>query len=283
MDNTRPRRPASVFVSLLMSLGLLVLFFMPWLRVSCNPGAASNAAELRGMEGVPEELTRPTVLASASGWDLARGELTPDDRFKEQARAAQENDQAPPAKHWAYGGLVLPVLLVGLALLCLSGKLTCSGAGKWMLALGIAGVVLMSVAASMDYIDEAMDQAKDQMAAHGAPVGCPAFQQNVAAATDQAKEIIQTKATPFLWASLGIYVLIAGCGLVTLGAPQYVPPSESATWQHDREPMGRDVLPGSAIPGRDSRAPSGPYGPIPHAPPTQAPAPVGSEKADSQS
>jgi len=258
MDNTSPRTPAGVVVSLLTSLGLLGLFFMPWLKLSCDPLAASNAADLRGLQNAPVDLTRPTVLAHASGWDLARGQLTPAEPFKDQA--TQENSSRPPAKHWAYAGLALPALLTGLALLCLGGRLSSTGAGKWLLLLGIAGVALMSLAASMDYIDEAMDQAKGQMAAAGAPLGCPAFRQNVAAAADQAKKIIRTTATPYLWACLGMYVLIAGCGI---GNPGYLQAAESAAW-HDDEPAGLSL-------GRPLTAPAG-AGLPPAAPPDFGPA-----------
>ena len=56
--------------------------------------------------------TEPTVLAHASGWDLARGKLTPAEKFKSRACAAEQNQEGPRAKQWAYGGLVLPGLVV---------------------------------------------------------------------------------------------------------------------------------------------------------------------------
>lgn len=279
MDDTTPRPPRGVFLSVLMSVGLLVLFFMPWLRLSCNPQAATNAVQLRGMQNVPEDLTKPTVLARASGWDLARGKLTPEKRFRGQARA-QENAEDPPAKPWAYAGLVLPGLVVGFGLLCMSGKLTFTGAGKWMVVLGISGVVLMFVAASMDYIDEAMDVAEEKMVAQGVPVGRTAFRRDVAVATEQFKKVIQTKTTPYLWASLAMYVLIAGCGVATAGVTQYVP-TESVAWRHDSEATGGDRTPGRTMPDRDRRAPSAPVDLGPSLAPMEAPAPVGDD-ADSQ-
>ena len=282
MDNTNPRPRGSLLVSLLMSIALLALFFMPWLRVSCDPRAVTDIAELPGMQDVPAELTGRTILASASGWDLARGKLTPDDRFKGKAPAVQENQEGPPAKPWAYGGLVLPGLLAGLALLCISGRLTSAGAGKCMLALGIGGVVLMFVAASVDYIDEAMDQATDEMVAQGAPVGQAAFRRDMAATAEQAKKLIQTKTTPYLWASLGLYVLIAGCGLVTMGDTEYVRPARSVAWRHDREATGGDLAAGRPSPNRDRRAPGRPLDFGPPLTPTEAPAPVAGDDVDGQ-
>jgi hypothetical protein len=280
MANPSPRPPAGVFVSLLVSIGLLGLFFMPWLSVSCNLQGAPNAAELRGIEGLPVELTKPTVLARATGWNLARGELTPDERFK--AQADQDNSEGPPAKHWAWAGLVLPGLLAGLALLCICGRLGAGGAGKWMLLLGIGGVALMFVAASMDYVDEAMDQAKEQMASFGAPLGCRAFRQNMAIATDQAKKVIQTKTTAYLWGCLGMYVLIAGCGLAVMGAPEHVPAPESYAWQDGDEAIGANLGPGPAAPERETPAPAGLPDFGPPLTPREVPAPVGGDQADSQ-
>ena len=288
MDKQSPRPPAGVFLSLLTSIGLVVLFFMPWLRVSCNPQGAAEAAELGGTQNVPEEFTKPTVLAHASGWDLARGKLTPEERFEAQARAAEQNQKGPPAKPWVYGALGLPVLVVLLALLCVSGKLTSSGAGKGMILFGIAGVVLMFVAASTDYIDDAMEQAEDEMAAQGAPLESPAFQRNKSEAADKAKKIIQTKTTPYLWGSLGLYVLIAGCGMAATGPPLGVRSSASFDWQD--EPEEADLAAVSTIAENGGRVPSNApsFGPpltpteTPAETPEETPAAVGADQADSQ-
>ncbi len=282
MDNPRPRPPAGVFVSLLTSIGLLTLFFMPWLKVSCNPEAATNAAGFRGMQDVPEEFTKPTVMARASGWDLARGRLVPEQRFSEQASAAAENQKGPPAKPWAWAGLILPVLLAGLSLLCLSGKVSFGGTAKWMLLLALGGVALMLVAASVDYIDTAMDQARDEIAAKGAPAGSAAFQRDMEAAAAQARQLIQTKTTPYLWVSLGLYALIGGCGLFGLGAAGIAPASESDDWRNQGQAAADYLGPAVAVPDGDPRAPSGPYDPAPPGAPRQAPAPFLGEKASSR-
>jgi len=282
MDNTSPRPSAGVFLSLPMSIGLLVLFFMPWLTLSCDPGAVTQAPEFRGAADLPKEFTEPTVLAHASGWDLARGELTPGERFKREARGAQENEEGPPAKPWAYGGLVLPGLLVILALLCLFGRLTSPGTGKWMLLLGIAGVVLMLVAASVDYVDEAMDQAKEEMRAHGMRPGCRAFELNMAEAVSKTKEVIQTKATAYLWGCLVLYGLIGLCGLAAIGASEYVRPSQSVAWKQNKAGTGRDPASLSAVPDPTMWAPRRQFGFGPDITPEEAPAPAAGDEADSQ-
>ncbi len=283
MDKRNPRPPAGVFLSLLTSIGLVALFFMPWLKVSCNPQGAAEAAGFGGMQDVPEEFTKRTVLAHASGWDLARGKLTPEQRFEAQARAAEQDQKGPPPKPWVYGALGLPVLVVLLGLLCVSGKLTSSGAGKGMLLFGIAGVVLMFVAASTDYIDEAMEQAEEDMAAQGAPLACPAFQRNMSEAADKAKKIIQTKTTPYLWGSLALYVLIIGCGLGATGPQLNAQSSASFDWQDKPEEADADLAAVSTIAEHEGRLPSDAPSFGPPLTPTETPAPVGADQADSQS
>ncbi len=265
-----------------MSIGLLVLFFMPWLTLSCDPGALTQAPEFRGAADLPKEFTEPTVLVHASGWDLARGELTPEERFKGKACAAQDNEEGPPAKPWAYGGLVLPGLLVILALLCLLGRLTSPGAGKWMLLLGIAGVVLMLVAASVDYVDEAMDKAKEEMRARGVRSGCRAFELNMAEVASKTKEVIQTKATPYLWACLVLYGLIGLCGLVAIGASECVRPPQSVAWKQDTAGTSRDPASLSAVPDPAGWAPRREFSFGPDITPEEAPTPVAGDEADSQ-
>ena len=267
-----------------MSIGLVVLFFMPWLTLSCDPEGVTNTPGVRSEVELPEEFSEATVLARASGWDLARGELTPDDRFKEMARQAQRSEDRPPAKPWAYGGLVLPGLVALLSLVCLAGKLTSSGTGKWLLLLGVAGVVLMLLAVSVDYVDMSMDKAKEQMVAQGVDPRQPDLKENMAEAASMAKKILQTKTTPYLWACLGIYVLIGGCGLATMGALENLEPAASTTALRQGTADADDELSVLAErPGHERRKPNGQFNFGPDILPREAPAETVGEKADSQS
>lgn len=269
-----------------MSIGLVVLFFMPWLTLSCDPEAVTNTPGVRSEVELPQEFTEPTVLARATGWDLARGELTPDDRFKEMARQAQQSQSqdGPSAKPWAYGGLVLPGIVAVFSLVCLAGKLTSSGTGKWLLLLGVAGVVLMLLAVSVDYVDMAMDEAKEEMVAQGMNPRQPGLKENMAEAARMAKEVIQTKTTPYLWACLGIYVLIAGCGLAAMGASQSLESVGSeATWRQDTADADNELPALAERPSQDRRAPNDQFNFGPDIAPREAPAQTAGEKADTQS
>ena len=267
-----------------MSIGLVVLFFMPWLTLSCDGEAVANAPGVRSEVELPKEFTETTVLARSSGWDLARGELTPDDRFKEMAGQAQQSQEGPPAKPWAYGGLVLPGIVAVLSLVCLAGKLTSSGTGKCLLLLGVAGVVLMLLAVSVDYVDMAMDSAKEKMADHGVNMREPGLKEGMAEAASKAKEVIQTKTTPYLWACLGLYVLIAGCGLAAMGTSQSIEPAEpAATWRQDTAEADDDLPALAERPGRERREPSDQFNFGPDIVPREAPAQPAGEKTDSQS
>lgn len=232
MDERGPRTPAGAIASLPMAGLLGFFFFMPWLTVSCDPKAAIPAAELAKMPHLPAGAAEAKEIAQASGWELARGEISPAEDCARQPKPAGGNQEFPKPKYWVYLGLAVPVGLLIVAVLGISHSLSWGGAGKIMLVLGVAGVVVMLVAASIDYVDDALDQSKDEMAKRAPGMvsrpGGMAFDAAVSQAGDKMREVLKTKATWYLWGSLGLYGLVVVCGLATVLAGEA--PSEE--WRH---------------------------------------------------
>ncbi len=289
MNNAKPRRtPAGAYLPLPIALGLAGLFFLPWLTLSCDPKAVQLPPEFRAATRGAVSLTKTTVLGTTTGWELARGEMTPAEQFEEQARIAQQqNQQEPPRKLWAYGGLLLPGLLGVVGLMALTGLISSSGAALWMILLGAGGVALMAMAACTDYVDIAMEQAREEMAASGAPFGDSEFEARMDEAAEKAKEVLQTKATPWLWACMGLHVLTFAGGLAVLGAqaPSYGQESQ-AEQAYEFEPVeyrADPVDPAAYLsslpsaPGRDAREPTGMPKVPPGLKPLQQPAPTTDE------
>ena len=232
-------RPGAI-ISLVMAAALLGLFFMPWLTVSCDGKAvmASAPPEIRQkttalaqQTGVQaSRLAEKKTLASASGWALAAGKLTPAEDLANSpnAKPPQANDGVPKSRWWVYMGLGLPGLLVLICGFAAIGPLP-RRAGKWMLLFGLTGMIVMIVASRVDYIDDVVERAAKEI-----PRAKNMCIRNANRLRDQAKaqleqtgakmkEIIKTEPTVYLWVSLGLYGVIAACGLVSVMAVDPVP------------------------------------------------------------
>ena len=234
MDPSGPRTPVGVFLSLPIA-GLLVLFFfMPWVTLSCDPKGIIPPEQLAKMPPQMMSGAEAKEIAHASGWELARGEISPAEDCPATAQAPSRNDEFPKPKYWVYLCLAVPAGLLIASFMGLSGNLSCRGAGRAMLLGGLAGVGLMIAAASIDYVDDAIDHVKADAAkaAPGAVFAGPGviFDHSVAEAGDKMKQVLKTKATWYLWGSLGLYGVSAVLGLMTLAAPQSAP----SEWRQDR-------------------------------------------------
>lgn len=216
MDKTRSRLQVAGLISLPMSVMLAVLFFMPWLELACDPKAVLASPQQTVLPpGI--QVTEPKTIAHASGWDLARGKLTPADEFKHHADPASDQPKAPDDRPWVYACLVLPVLLALCGLMCVAGASPVA-AGRGMLLLGVAGVILMLVAASVDYVDDMVAAAGDQASSAGA---CKkVFDSALTQAVPKMKEVFRTDTTWCLWGSVVLYSIVAGCGMAVLTAPR---------------------------------------------------------------
>lgn len=208
---------------------------MPWLTVSCDGQAvmASAPPEIRRKSqalaqqmGVPpSRLTEKKALASASGWALAAGKLTPAEDLANKANATQPqtDDDVPKSRWWVYMGLAVPALLVLICGFAAVGPLP-ARAGKWMLMFGLTGLILMIVAARVNYVDDAVERSGRDIprprnaCARDANRLREQAKAQLERTGDKMKKIVKTEATVYLWASLGLYGVIAACGLVSVMA-----------------------------------------------------------------
>ncbi len=258
-NNSKPR--TSVIVSLPIALLLIASFFMPWLKVSCNAGQFTktmqgpNATPMAAQtEAVPEITAK---IGQASGWELAGGNIS-----LEAACAQQNNpigsDKQPDLKNrtWLYLALVLPVLALLIGWFGVRGKATAGTVGTWLLLIGVAGTVIILMAASIDYVDDAMDQA-----ANGSNCGqtpCPAAMQET---KSQMKKFVKTKGTFWLWGSLGMYVLLVGCGIAARSTPLGPVEEEVEEQESLSAPTFGNSMPsaGMRTPGQEAAIPN--FGP----------------------
>jgi hypothetical protein len=294
MSGEKQRGLTGALISAPTALALLGLFFMPWLKLSCNPKTPEEKNALAAMQENPmmSELTAGEI-GHASGWDLAAGEFTAAGRYAELQRKQEElfqqdpsakDHELPESRPWVYLALALPILLLVVSVGCVAGAVAPQGGGKLMLLLAVAGAIAVLSAATVDYVDDAFDLAEKQASSGGVPSQARfAFQRGMEQAKDNAKKVVPTEATLYLWASLGLYGVAAVCGFVTLGTPGPIPgrssttPAASSTFRHDPSPPGAPSGPpqSHAPPGIPSYAPPPIMVPASHAgspPPIRVPA-----------
>ena len=203
--------------SLPMAILLLIFFFMPWAELHCGT----------------------MQIGEANGWQLTKGDMTsiqPDMSSsmpgvkvtKDEGGDGKDASESINARPWFILGLIVPIALLAVGALGLAGKMPASGAGKALIVLGAIGMVVMLLAANVDYADEvAADMEKSQKES-AEPEGGEGETDPMAAGMEEAMQQqmesqmagqIQTEATGIVWASLVLYILVVGCGAANLAAP----------------------------------------------------------------
>ncbi len=222
-NNSKPR--TSVIVSLPIALLLIAFFFTPWLKVSCDAGQFTKSMQGSNATGMPMTAQTGAIpeitakIGQASGWELAGGNISLEAAYAQQNNPVGSDKPPLKSRTWLYLGLVLPALALVLGWFGVRGKAKTGTVGTWLLLIGIAGTVVILMAASIDYVDDAIDDMQDQIpkgSCGGGPTPCPT---GLREARSQMKKIIKTKGTVWLWGSLGMYVLLAGCGIAARSTP----------------------------------------------------------------
>jgi len=228
-----------------MSLLAGVLFFMPWLTVSCDAKGLMEMAEAGAAEqlpAMPPQMTGETEIAQASGLELACGEATPVGMFKDAA-AGQTGDQGLPSRSWLYGGIVLPIGLLVVCGLCLTGNMEAATAGKVMFFLAFVGVGMMYMTSRISYADDVVDKARSEFSRHappGAVASMGAVEEQLEQVAENLKTVVITRPTGMLWLTMGAYGVVCVCAACTIGSP--TPESEraiAARADHSRRPEYR--------------------------------------------
>jgi len=218
------RKPRiSMIVPLPVSLLLIVFFFLPWLTISCDVSEFTTAMQSSNAPQMPITLpasAMPEITAEvgqASGRQLAEGDISLKGAYARQDNGLDSENRPLKSRSWLYLGLVLPILALLLGGLGAAGKGNAGKVGAGLLLLGIVGTIAMSVAASIDYVDDAINKLGDEAAKQSG--GAAPCAKALAEAKGQMKRFIKTRGTVFLWSSLGMYVLLGGCGIAARTAP----------------------------------------------------------------
>lgn len=210
------------WVSFPASAGLLVLFFMPWLRLSCAPDVERLRPIMAGSGSQDEQVARammenfsqgPVAVGEATGWQLACGRISQVRPVGSQVVCTPPARQKPRIRPWVFLLLIVPVFLLVLSGAALAGMSTVQGASRGMMWLGLLGVILVFCVSRVDYVNDAFDAQKTPPPTRKRPSPPPL-------ATEQAKEqlraLVKTEPTDYLWGSLGLYALVSVCGLAGL-------------------------------------------------------------------
>jgi len=203
-------------VALLFGLLLFILFFAPWVELG-SVGGAGDASGLRLSVG---------NLARERGTDRA---------------AIKEINEWIGARPWYFLCLLLSLAILAVSALSTLGKMPQANAGMVLIGLAVVGLIMMILAATVDYGDEIeegiMDKVKEssqeiERAPTGYTEGSRAFGMTDAGAIargamrDMARKAAEnswTETTGVLWFSFVLYILVGLCGAANLLMPKLLP------------------------------------------------------------
>jgi len=257
MADNKPKPRISMILPLPVSLLLIVFFFLPWLTLSCDGTEFARAAQKANPQEMPPMSSMsamPEVTAEigqASGRQLAEGDISLKGASARQQNPLGPDNQPLKSRPWLYMALALPILALLLSGLGAAGKANAGTVGVGLLLLGIVGAVTVSLAASIDYVDDAIDKAQGEAPKSScySPAPCQTGMQE---AKSNMKKFIKTEGMVYLWTSLGMYVLLAGCGIAARSTPlelnfeherASVPSVVGPTVPHRARAPGADALP----------------------------------------
>jgi len=234
MDVKEIQSKIGSMVSLPLGLLLLIFFFVPWLNLTCS--------------GAP--------IGRASGWQLSVGTMS---KVEQQPlsglnQTQDKKDEKDPsetieARPWFFLGLILPLAILAVGAMGFLDKMPPAGAGKVLIACGVIGLIVMILAAAVDYSGDIMaeQKAKQAQAPEGAPPGAgPAAAAMQKQMEDQVSKNLATETTGILWLSLVLYILVGVCGAANLLLPQILGSIGSA--QAPPAPPGEGAPPPPASP-----------------------------------
>lgn len=173
-----------------LGIVLAILFFMPWIEISCQNSR----------------------VATQSGWQLTTGHATLSAAVEKDE--TESDDGNSDAKYGYVAGLLVPLAVMLVSLLSLRRIVGRRAAGALLVAFGAAGLLVVVLAANVDYTDDILADARQETDSSQANSLLPKV----------VAGLITTEPLAALWVSLVLYVLTLLCGAGVLATP---PPSPS--------------------------------------------------------
>jgi hypothetical protein len=226
------------FISIPTTLVLALLFFLPWLEVSCDTAGAQAMVQTAMSEGendtaTPSEKTpEKAVICTATGLELAMGiiQAKPMDSDEDKATAEAGATKTEPEEEtvdiggriYLWGALVLPIVGVVGAFWVLGKKRTIVGAAM-ILVVGGAGLWMCNSAMDINLGGALGRASAEHEAAKKAAAGeeqPPEEMQKMGGnmAGTMMGSMLQTEVQTPLTISLYLYILLLALGLIaTIG------------------------------------------------------------------
>ena len=202
--------------AVLFGLLLFILFFAPWVELGSWLGAGD-----------------------ASGLRLSVGNLA---RERGTDRAdMKELNESVGARPWYLLCLLLSLAILAVSALSTLGKMPQANAGMVLIGLAVVGLIMMILAATVDYGDEIEEGIMEKFEEGGEDMsrmptarseGARAFGMTDAGAfargamRDMGRKAARssyTETTGVLWFSLMLYILVGRCGAANLLMPKLLP------------------------------------------------------------
>ncbi|MGC9453899.1 MAG: hypothetical protein ACP5HU_03460 [Phycisphaerae bacterium] len=153
-------------------------------------------------------------MARASGVDLARGQL---DAYRDRYDVPAIQESFPPKRQWVLFGAVIPGVFLLTCLAALTRVVSRDRAGGYLALGALVGIAVLVLAATTDYYEDIRARVEQEgnirVARHDTEIAA-------LTGTFRSMQILggsdtfKTHTTRYFWASMGLYVLVLGCGLV---------------------------------------------------------------------
>jgi len=179
-----------------IGLVLLILFFLPWTKLS---GAGET-------------------LGTATGWQLTVGEMSESEQMRDMSpdqSAAEEGDEdGPDARPWFILGLLTPIGVLLISFLGFSGKTSSVSTGCLLGLAGVVGLIVVVAATQVDYGDEMMEQQQAESAPAVQPdeptdTSAPELGSFMEGASqERMAAMIETETLVSVWFSLALYIVL---------------------------------------------------------------------------
>lgn len=217
MDIRIRRRLQAILASAGMFLACGVLFFAPWVRLGCDPQTILVKPITVGEAHRDQALASPQQIATASGWDLAWGQMSvnPDlQRFRE-VPTQQIAEKSLQPRYWLLAGLAVPVAGVLICLLATTSNARIDSTGFAMKVLAIFGLIVLATVVTEDYVFQTQPLAAEIILTQAEVCWLTPGQQEFTEPLRQASRrwslAAQARPTPWLLIGFPLYV---GIGLV---------------------------------------------------------------------